>query len=108
MAALVYLRRRDELPLGGRLFICEIGIVVAVICSAANYWWFAPQIKAVQQQLTDRYGAFHQADKLDPLFGQFSGLHQTSPILFIVGFASALLCLICMTQFAHVSRPRLR
>ena len=99
VAALVYLRRRGEVPLGSRLFLSEIGVGVAALCAAANYWWFAPRIKDVQGQLAARYGAFHQADKADPLFAQFSGLHQTSTTLFLVGLAAALVCLVCMTQF---------
>jgi hypothetical protein len=99
VAALVYLRRRGEVPLGSRLFLSELGVVVAAVCAAANYWWFAPQIRYVKDQLAERYGAFHQADRADPLFVQFSGLHQTSTTLFMVGLAAAFLCLICMTQF---------
>ncbi len=102
--ALVFLRRRRELPLGGKLFVSEIGVGVAVICAAVNYWVFAPRLKAVQGQLADRYGAFHQADRTDPLFQQFSGLHQTSTTLFMVGFVAALVCLVCMTQFR--TQPR--
>jgi hypothetical protein len=99
VVALVYLRRRGEVPMGGKLFLAEIGVAVAALCAAVNYWWFAPQIKTVQCQLAERYGAFHQADKADPLFLQFNGLHQTSTTLFMVGLAAALLCLVCMTQF---------
>lgn len=99
VAALAYLRRRGEVPLGGRLFVSEAGVGVAAVCAAANYWWFAPRIKGLQGELAERYGAFHQADKADPLFVQFSGLHQTSTTLFMVGLAAALVCLVCMTQF---------
>jgi hypothetical protein len=97
--ALVFLRRRDEVPLGSRLYLCEIGVCVAALCAAANYWVFSPRVKAVQGQLADRYGAFHQADRADPLYQQFNGLHQTSTALFMVGFTAALVCLVCMTQF---------
>jgi hypothetical protein len=99
VAALVYLRRRGEVPLGGRLFVSEVGVGVATLCAAVNYWWFSPRIKAVQEQLAERYGAFHQADKADPVFARFNGLHQTSTTLFMVGLAAALICLVCMTQF---------
>jgi Domain of unknown function (DUF4149) len=102
VSALLYLRRRGEIPLGGRLFLSEAGVGVAAACAAANYWWFAPRLRGLQGQLAERYGAFHQADKADPLFVQFNGLHQTSTTLFMVGLAAALLCLVCMTQF----RPR--
>jgi len=81
------------------LCLAEFGVGVAAGCAAVNYWWFAPQIKNVKGQLAERYGAFHQVDKTDPLFAQFNGLHQSSTTLFVVGLAAALLCLICMTQF---------
>jgi hypothetical protein len=99
VAALIYLRRRGELPLGSRLYLAEVGVAIAAICAAANYWWFAPRIKAIQGQLAEAYGAFHQADRADPLFVQFNGLHQTSTALFMVGLLAALVCLVCMTQF---------
>jgi hypothetical protein len=99
VAALLYLRRRGEVPLGGRVFLSEVGVGVAAVCAAVNYWWLAPRIRDVQGQLAERYGAFHQADRTDPLFAQFSGLHQASTTLFMVGLAAALLCLVCMTQF---------
>jgi hypothetical protein len=99
--ALVYLRRRGEVTLGGRLFLSEIGVGIAAICAAVNYWWFAPQLKALQGQLAERYGAFHLADKADALFIQFTGLHQTSTTLFMIGLAAALVCLVCMTQFRN-------
>ncbi len=107
LLALAFLRRRDEVPLGGRLYLCEIGVGLAVLCAAVNYWVFTPRLKAVQGQLAERYGAFHQADKADPLFQQFTGLHQTSTMLFLAGFAAALLGLVCLTQFrARSSAPR--
>jgi hypothetical protein len=101
-AALIYLRRRGEVPLGSRIFLSEAGVGVAALCAAVNYWWVSPQIKQVQGLLAERYGAFHLADKTDPPLAQFNGLHQASTTLFMVGLAAALLCLICMTQF----RPR--
>ncbi len=99
VAALFYLRRRGEVPLGSRLFLAEIGVGIAAVCAAFNYWWFAPQLKGLQGELADRYGAFHKADKTDPLFVQFNGLHQTSTTLFMIGLAAALVCLVCMTHF---------
>jgi hypothetical protein len=99
LAALVYLRWRGEFPLGSRLFLSEFAVGVAASCAAVNYWWCAPQIKIVRGRLAERYGAFHLADKADPLFAQFNGLHQTSTALFMVGLAAALICLVCMTQF---------
>jgi hypothetical protein len=99
LLALVFLRRRGEVPLAGRLYLSEAGVVLAVLCAAVNYWVFTPRLRGVQGQLAQRYGAFHQADQADPLFQQFTGLHQTSTALFMVGFVAALVCLVCMTQF---------
>ncbi len=99
VVALFYLRRRNEVPLGSRLYLSEAGVGIAAICAAVNYWWFTPRLRDVQGLLADRYGAFHQADKSDPLFVQFNGLHQTSTTLFMIGFTAALICLVCMTQF---------
>jgi hypothetical protein len=103
IAVLLYLRRRDEVPMAGRLYLAEIGVGLAVACAGVNYWVFAPRLKAIQGQLAERFGAFHLADRADPLYRQFDGLHQTSTTLFMVGFAAALVGLICMTQFR--SRP---
>jgi hypothetical protein len=99
LLALLFLRRRGEVPLAGKLFVSEAGVVLADVCAAVYYWVFTPRLKDVQGQLAERYGAFHLADKTDPLFQQFNGLHQTSTTLFMIGFAAALLCLVCMTQF---------
>jgi hypothetical protein len=99
VAVLVYLRRRGEIPLAGRLFLSEAAVGFAAICAAANYWWFAPRLKGLQGLLAERYGAFHQADKADPLFVQFDGLHNISTALFMVGLVAALVGLVCMTQF---------
>jgi hypothetical protein len=99
LIALLFLRRRGEVPLAGKLFVSEAGVVLAVLCAAVNYWVFTPRIKEVHGQLAQRYGAFHLADKTDPLLQRFNGLHQTSTTLFMIGFAAALLCLVCMTQF---------
>jgi hypothetical protein len=99
IAALVFLRRRGELPLGGKFFLPEAGIASAILCAGVNYWVFTPRLQTVRGELAERYGAFHQADKADPLFQQFSGLHQTSMALFMVGFAAALVCLVCMSHF---------
>jgi hypothetical protein len=98
--ALVYLRRKGETPLGGRLFLSEIVVAIAVICSALNYWWLFPRIKSIKDQLAAHYGTFHQADKSDPMFTAFNTMHQTSTALFVIGLATAFIALICMTQFS--------
>ena len=99
LLALLFLRRRGEVPLAGKFYFSEAGVGVAVLCAAVNYWVFTPRLKGVQGQLAERYGAFHLADKTDPLLQQFTGLHQTSTALFMAGFVAALICLVCMTQF---------
>jgi hypothetical protein len=99
LLALVYLRRRGEVPLAGKLYVSEAGVLLAVVCAAVNYWVFTPRLRGVQAELAERYGAFARADRTDPLFQQFTGLHQTSTTLFMIGFAAALVCLVCMTQF---------
>lgn len=101
VATLLFLRHQGEIPLGGRWFISEAVVAVAATCAAINYWWFAPQLKLIQGQLAARYGAFHLADKSDPLFIQFNGLHQSSTTLFMVGLAAGLTCLVCMTHFRN-------
>ncbi len=97
--ALIVLRLRGETPMGGRLYLCEASILAAMICAATNYWGYAPRLLDLKHSLAERYGAFHLAEKTDPLFTQFDGLHQASTAIFMVGFVAALLCLICMTQF---------
>ena len=106
LLALFILRRRDEMPLGGKFFLSEIGVGVAVVCAAVNYWVLTPRMKSIQVLLAERYGAFHRADRTDPVFQQFSGLHRTSTALFMAGSVVALLCLVCMTQFR--GRPAAR
>ena len=70
-------------------------------------WVLTPWLKGVQGQLAERYGGFHRADKADPLFQQFTGLHQTSTAVFMIGFVAALICLVCMTQFrTRAAAPR--
>jgi hypothetical protein len=99
LLALAFLRRRGEVPLGGRLYLGESGVAAAALCAAVNYWVLTPRLRAIQGRLAERYGAFHQAGKADPLFRQFSGLHQASTTVFLVGFVAALIGLVCMTQF---------
>lgn len=98
--ALAYLRRQGVAPLGGRVFLTEVFIVVAMGSAALNYWRYAPLLKDLQSRLSDRYGAFHLADRADPLFLQFDALHHTSTTLFLVGLAAAMVCLVCVTRFA--------
>jgi hypothetical protein len=99
LVALVFLRTRGELPLGSRFCLSELGVGAAIACAALNYWVLTPRLKTVQGLLTERYGAFHLAVKTDPLYLKFNGLHQTSTTFFMVGFAAALIGLVCMTQF---------
>ncbi len=99
LVALIMLRRRGETPMGGRFFLSEIAIALAVIGAAVNYWVMTPRINHVQNELTSAYGAFHQADKSDPLYAQFTSLHGTSTMIFMAVFVAALVCLVCLTQF---------
>jgi hypothetical protein len=99
VGALVYLRRRGEVPMASKMYLSEAGVTIAMICAAINYFIFTPRLKILQGQLSARYGAFHLADKADALFQRFDSLHQTSTTLFMVGFAAALVCLVCLTQF---------
>jgi len=99
LAAVMFLRRRGEEPLGGRCFVVEIVVAVAAVCAAANYWWVTPRLQAAQADLTARYGAFHVADRGDPAFLRFNELHQRSTTLFLMGLGAALIGLVCMTRF---------
>ena len=56
IAVLLYLRKRDEVPMAGRLYLTEIGVGLAVVCSGVNYWVFTPRLKAIQGQLAERFG----------------------------------------------------
>jgi Domain of unknown function (DUF4149) len=99
LLALLFLRARGEVTLGGQFYLSELGVVVAVLCATVNYWVLTPRLKVVQELLAARYGAFHLAQRADPLFQRFTGLHQTSTTVFLIGFLAALLCLIGMSQF---------
>jgi hypothetical protein len=99
LVALLILRRRDVVPLGGKLYLSEIALGVAFVCACVNYWVFTPRLKGLQSRLDAAYGGFHLADKADPLFLQFSRLHETSTALFVAGFVAALLALCCLSQF---------
>lgn len=105
LAALVALRWRGEMTMGGRYYLCELGVLVAAACAAVNYWVFTPEIHWVQEALARRYGAFHLADEADPLYLRFDRLHEASTVLFMAGFAAALIVLVCMTQFRRRERP---
>lgn len=95
--AVIFLRRSGALPLGGRLYLCELGLLAAIGCAGVNYWALAPRIKALREQLAAQFGAFHLADRADPLYLQFGRLHQASTVLFVLGFAAALVCLVCLS-----------
>jgi hypothetical protein len=107
IVAIMFLRWRGQVPLGGKLFLSETMVAVAAICAAVNYFVVSPRIRLVRSELAQQYGEFHLADRADPLFLQFDGLHQTSTVLFTVGFLAALACLVCLTHFRS-TRPALR
>lgn len=93
LGALGLLRARGQVTLGGRYFLAELGVLVAVGCAAVNYWVMTPRINAVQRMLRA------QADAAGTLAARFQDLHQASTTIFTVGFAAALVVLVCMTQF---------
>jgi hypothetical protein len=95
---LLALRRRNVVPLGGRLYLSEVALGLAFICAGVNYWVFTPRVNAARDRLAGAYGEFHLADKADPLFRQFTTLHQTSTAIFMVGFGAALVTLVCLSQ----------
>jgi hypothetical protein len=107
LGALCILRHWGERVTGSRIYLAELMVALAGACAAINYWWFAPQVKAVKAQLAEKYGAYHLSDKADPLYLQFGGLHQTSTIFFVLGMVAVMMCLICQTQIKsrkqHVS-----
>ena len=105
LMGVTFLRRRGEVPMASRAFLCESSIAAAAVCAAINYWVFTPQLHQAQQGLAAKYGGFHLADKADELFQQFTALHQTSTNIFIAGFVAALVALVCMTRFRAVVKP---
>jgi hypothetical protein len=106
VVGLLILRRRQVLPLGGKLFLPEIALGIAFVSACANYWALTPRLNAARDQLAATYGGFHLADRADPLFQQFTTLHQTSTAVFTVGFVAALFTLICLSQLrARPARP---
>jgi hypothetical protein len=103
---LLILRRRNVLPLGGKVYLSEIALGLAFVLAGVNYWVITPRLNMVREQLTAAYGAFHLADRADPLYQQFTLLHQTSTALFMTIFLAALFTLICQSQLrARSSAP---
>jgi hypothetical protein len=99
LVGLFLLRKRNQIPLGGRFFVSEIVVAVAIMCAAVNYWGLTPRLNRLQNELADRYGGFHLADPADSQLTQFSWLHEVSAGVFMTTFVAALVGLICMTQF---------
>lgn len=100
---LLILRFRHCVSLGGRFYLAEILLVVAAICASINYFGFTPALNRVQSQLRESYGGFHLADQSDPLYAQFTYLHQTSTAIFLIGLGVALVVLVCQSQFRDTS-----
>ena len=99
IAGLSMLRSRNVVPALGGIFASEVALGVAFLCAAANYLYLTPRVTSVKGQITAQYGAFHLADKADPLYGTFEILHHTSTGLFTLAFVAGLVCLICLAQF---------
>jgi hypothetical protein len=95
---LLFLRRRQVVPLGGKVFLSEAALGIAFVSACVSYWFLTPRLNDVRDQLAAAYGGFHLADHADPLFQQFTRLHQTSTAVFTVGFVAALLTLVCLSQ----------
>lgn len=100
------LRRGQLVPLGGKMFLSEIALGVAFVCAGVNYWVLTPRLNAARDLLARTYNAFHLADRADPLYQQFTRLHQTSTTVFMVGFGAALLTLVCLSQLRARSGAR--
>ncbi len=100
---LMVLRLRRCVSLGGRFYLPEILLAIAAICAALNYFKFTPALKQVQLQLHETYGGFHLADRTDPLYAEFTNLHQTSTVIFLLGLLVAFVILICQSRFRDTS-----
>ena len=100
---LFVLRYRRCLSMGGRFFLAEIMLAVAAICAAVNYFSYTPALNDVQEKLREAYGGFHLADKTDPLYLEFTYLHQTSTMIFLVGLVVGFVVLICQSRFSESS-----
>ena len=96
---LLVLRRRRCVSLGGRFSLSEVLLLVAAICAAVNVFGFTPALNQVQAQLKEAYGGFHLADHADPLYAEFTYLHQTSTLIFLTGLVVAFIVLICQSRF---------
>lgn len=101
---LAILRFRSCLSMGGRFYLPEILLVVAAVFASINYFGFTPALTQVQSQLRESYGGFHLADRSDPLYAQFTYLHQTSTVIFLLGLAVAFAVLVCQSRFRDVSQ----
>jgi len=106
LVALLEFRRRGELPLGGRFYVSEIGVLLAVVTAVVNVSFIAPRIKAVKELLAEKYGAYHLSDKTDSLYAQFGQWHQMSTLLFLAGLIGSVICVFCLTQFPPLGTTR--
>ena len=99
---LFILRKRNQLPLGGQIFLSEIGLSLAFLSMVINYGWCSPKVAAIRQELDVRFGGFHLTDPAEPLYHQFMHYHLISVVLFGLCFLGALICLLCISQFREV------
>lgn len=100
---LFILRRRKCLSMGGRFYVPETLLGLAALCTALNYFRYSPALNSVQEKLRDAYGGFHLADRSDPLYAEFTSLHQTSTAIFLCGMVVAFVVLICQTNYRDQS-----
>lgn len=95
---LLVLRRRNVVPLGDTVFVSEIALGIAFLSAGLNYWVFTPRLNTIRAKLGEAHGGFHLAGEADPLYQQFTGLHQASTAVFVIGFMAAFVTLVCLSQ----------
>lgn len=106
LLGLLVLRSRGERSLGSRFWLGEIGVATAIVTAAINLWFVAGRIAQVKEQLAEKYGAYHLADKTDALYGQFGAWHGISTLLFLAGFVGSIVCVFCLPTTARLGTTR--
>lgn len=102
LVLLLVLRRLGETPLAARRWVSEIGFMATIVTAIANVQGIAPRIALAKQHLAEKYGAYHLADKTDPLYAQFGKWHGISTSLFLVGLVGSLVGAWCLTRFTRL------
>jgi hypothetical protein len=99
---LVILRKRNQVPLGSKIFLSEIGLGMAFLTTVINYAWCSPKVAAIRRQLNEQFGGFHLTDPAEPLYHAFKTYHLISVGLFGLSFIGTVVCLLCLSQFRAV------